>query len=447
MPRQIFLSFMGTSNYVPCNYHLEFDSNSKIENVRFVQEALIKLNCNHFTNDDKIIIFCTEKSYSQNYLNDGHFDFKSKTPICIEGLQTRLQKLDNKIPFEEIRIKEGFSEAEIWEIFETISDSLQADDEIYFDITHAFRFLPMMGLVLINYLKATKNISLKAIHYGAFEKLGTASEIIHWDIKDRNVPILNLTALIELNQWTEAVHNFNKYGIVDDMFNLANQNIRLLLKESQGIDQVSRELQYLVKHLLKLSQNIQTNRGLEILNFDYAKLNTIIESLSTSDVPIKPLKGVLKLIDIKIKPLVNTNLIWLESAKWCIQHNLFQQGITQLQEGIVTQIIINYSFLSPAFLVPNNEKARTLISSILNVIKNKTLQSEWNNTLTTNSDITNKLFEIELINNIAELYANISALRNDINHGGYTKTAPPITFINMLKNFIGLTETHFNKKH
>src|SRR5690606_16601888 len=110
------------------------------------------------------------------------------------GLHTRLQELKAngklKAGIKTEDIPEGFSSEEIWSIFQKIVDNVHTGDIIYLDITHAFRSIPMLGMVLLNYLKALHRIEVKAIYYGAFEKLGFAGQVQKMEIEERNAPIL-----------------------------------------------------------------------------------------------------------------------------------------------------------------------------------------------------------------------------------------------------------------
>lgn len=50
-------------------------------------------------------------------------------------------------------IPEGRNEQEMWEIFQKVYGQMHEGDELYIDLTHAFRYLPMLVLVLSNYAK------------------------------------------------------------------------------------------------------------------------------------------------------------------------------------------------------------------------------------------------------------------------------------------------------
>ena len=65
--------------------------------------------------------------------------------------------------FQAVHIPEGKSTEEMWELFEVIYSQLQEGDELYLDITNSFRYLPMLLVVLVNYAKMLKNVTVKAI--------------------------------------------------------------------------------------------------------------------------------------------------------------------------------------------------------------------------------------------------------------------------------------------
>ncbi|MBW1982608.1 MAG: TM1812 family CRISPR-associated protein, partial [Deltaproteobacteria bacterium] len=69
---KIYISFLGTSNYIECTYY--YKNTDPVRNVRFVQEATLKTFCSDWTADDKIFIFTTDEAYSKNWLDNGHID-------------------------------------------------------------------------------------------------------------------------------------------------------------------------------------------------------------------------------------------------------------------------------------------------------------------------------------------------------------------------------------
>lgn len=50
-----------------------------------------------------------------------------------------------------VDIVDGKDEDEMWKIFNALFNELRDGDELYFDLTHSFRYIPMLVLVLGNY--------------------------------------------------------------------------------------------------------------------------------------------------------------------------------------------------------------------------------------------------------------------------------------------------------
>src|SRR5690606_646990 len=155
----------------------------------------------------------------------------------------------------------------------------------------------MLGVVLMNYLKTTKNVKVKGIHYGAFEKLGVQAEVNKLDIKDRNAPVLNLNTLLEFQSWTSAVNSFFKFGEVGGLNELSQPQLKAVLSESKGKDESASSLRFLIKEMSELTDMLQTNRLNQLFekNFDFfvQKLHKFPEDT----ISIKPFKQILRLIE------------------------------------------------------------------------------------------------------------------------------------------------------
>ena len=155
--RKVFLSFLGTGNYEKCIYTFE---KQKSKNVKFVQNAIVEICKDKF---DKKFVLCTPSARNTHY-----------------------NSLVNEIgySFEAVNISEDMSEKGIWEIFQQIYDVLDENDEIIFDITHSFRFMPMLGITLLQMAKFLKNIKVKKVFYGAYEPIKFKNGITEFPLID-----------------------------------------------------------------------------------------------------------------------------------------------------------------------------------------------------------------------------------------------------------------------
>ena len=411
--------------------------------MKYIQEAMIQLFCKDFGNNDPVLLFLTDKAKRMNFLDNGQYNRNTgNLDLPNVGLKTKLDDLTAKgFTFELIwePISEGFSEDEIWSIFETVADQIEEGDEIIMDITHAFRFLPMLGVVLLNYLKTTKNITVKGIHYGAFEKLGSQAEVKKLNIKDRNAPIINLDTLLAFQSWTSAVNSFVKFGEVKELNETSKPDIQKFMRESHGADQVTKDLRHVIDQLSILNSNLQTNRLNLLLDHDFTTFQEKIDKLPETEITIKPFKQILKLIEKKVSPIVTSReLIWLESSKWCLEHNLVQQAYTQLQEGLLTylmQCITNILGQSPSlkhlFQKQNistkidikDKDQRQFYGSLSYFIyynaQDKT-KSNSDNFFVNLANQVSFYAQSESFIELCNCYGQINKPRNDINHAGMT---------------------------
>jgi CRISPR-associated DxTHG motif protein len=113
-----------------------------------------------------------------------------------------LEKLDDK-RIEAIEIPNGETTAQMWETFKTITDKVNENDHVIFDITHGLRSLPFLVFLFAAYLKAAKNVTIEAIYYGAWE-LGFSNNGI--------APVIDLSEFVGMLDWLTATDQFIQTG-------------------------------------------------------------------------------------------------------------------------------------------------------------------------------------------------------------------------------------------
>ena len=90
MMSNVMLAFLGIQDYLHCNYYL---NGEKVSNVRFIQEAIARLFCKGWTEEDRIVIFLTKDAKDRNWVDNGHTG-RDGEPLEMEGLKHRLKRLD-----------------------------------------------------------------------------------------------------------------------------------------------------------------------------------------------------------------------------------------------------------------------------------------------------------------------------------------------------------------
>ncbi|OQX18733.1 MAG: CRISPR-associated protein [Desulfobulbaceae bacterium A2] len=411
MGRKVYVSFLGTNDYEPCNYSLS--GMPKVDNVRFVQEAGICRYCMDWCSDDAINIFTTEESYQKNWLNDGH-SREGKT-LKREGLRERISSLSLKAQVQEKRIPSGKNEQEIWEIFELVYEQLLPGDEVFFDITHGFRSLPLLALVIVNFAKVTKNIQVKAIGYGAMEALGSIREIQTMPPEQRNIPVFNLLAFDRLLDWSTAIDRFVVAGDPMLVKQLTQSDIKPLLANSNTRTKTVQALKYMAEALVTFSETIATCRGKNIVQ-DAANLKKNI-ILTQNQELIKPLRPLLAKFADSVRDFSGDEVRdGVVAARWCLEHNLIQQGFTLLEETMICHV------LNEALPGHSREEdsTRNLVGMALYLRKNP--QKKWKEEAKkSEADIKSLIAWLSIHSDIAAALSELNQYRNDINHAGYNK--------------------------
>ncbi len=418
MARKVFLSFLGTSNYQVSKYYV--DNTENFVETRFVQIASCKFHCWDFDENDKVFIFTTDKAKSRNWYDDFEFNKPCSDEIIKnKGLQTELVKngIKPKISDETaIWIPEESSEEKIWETFKIVFDHLEPEDEIVFDITHGFRSSPMLLMVLINYAKFLKKITVRKIVYGAFEARSNENETKLWD----------LTNFAVLQDWTNGANEFMNFGGTTILAEVANKEISIIRNNSKGNGNEVKTYSSLINQISNLTESISTVRGYELYEGKrIEKINNLLSELHQNNL-FQPLTPILLELKTKLQSFKKDN-IWnlFEIANFCIQNNQLQQAITFLQEAIISFAIYkcNMNFATSR----NNNfveirELRELVSSVFNFKDNKEnpnfIDEKWNWKNHWNKNHIEMFINDGFIQETSKIYSKIGKYRNDINHGG-----------------------------
>lgn len=398
MGRKVFISILGSNDYKECKYDSKKDKYES-ENVRFVQEATLDFwNAKEWPSDSIAYIFTTTAgargSYKCNWLDNGHRDRKTKEVIQCEGLDSRMKKMNLPFPYKQIDIKDGVDEEEIWEIFQVIYDLLSEGDEVYFDITHGFRYIPMLVLPLLNYSKFLKNTTTKNISYGNFEG------------RDENniSPIVNLTSFSDLQDWTKAGSDFIEYGRTSSLQKQI-KNADLGMKSPAGF----------VNELSKIEGLFYAVRGASIYSGKFFKqLKGQLKSVIKKN-KFQPLKAILSKVENKFNHFsteesVNNGFL---AADWCYSHGLLQQACTIGQETIISSICKyqNKTYLNLKIREDIGSKLGTAIAFYCGRLEDRGAYAN-------KKEEYEAFFELDFVKELALPYSQLSELRNSYNHAG-----------------------------
>ena len=349
MARKVFISVLGTGFYDTCKYAKGSFVSSE---TRFIQQATLeylKVKNNWTTLNaegkviDRIVILLTKGAKETNW--EKTITSRQNRKMGVEepyiGLEQVLNEMVLPCPVETIEIPDGKSEEEMWTIFDAVYDVLKPNDKLYFDLTHSFRYLPMLVLVLGNYAKFLKGVTVEHISYGNYEARDTDTN---------EAPLMDILPLTILQDWTFAAADLIQNGNIERLQELKKSSALTPLFRTKGEKNLIRRmaeepltnylnaLQTFLLHM-KLCQAPDIIRGEttnSIITY-HAKVMEVFENV------IAPVPPIISKIQDSLCGFEKTGIDYPESlrngyeaAKWCYEHQLYQQAITILEENITT---------------------------------------------------------------------------------------------------------------
>ena len=328
------------------------------------------------------------------------------------------------LPFKTkaVDITDGVNETEIWEIFDKIVSNeegvIKDGDDLYFDLTHGFRYLPMLVLVLGNYTKFLNKTKKCSITYGNFEMKGT----------DGCAPIIDLLPLAALQDWTFAVADYIENGYANQLDSLSKESLRpILSNQATDADEETKNNAKQVKNLIgsikNVSQERQTCRGISVIKSEkVAQLKKNIEE-SKHNV-IKAFTPLIKKIEESLNPFDDKEnvLNTIAAAEWCFDRHQYQSATTFLEEGVVS------FFCQRHHIDYKDEALRGLVTGAFTLKKNNGSYRDWQikeDQIFLFLRLLNDpmLQDTELVNKFYDFFHDV---RNDYNHCGFRSKQAPL---------------------
>ena len=410
---------------MPCKYSKD---GMVMDETKFIQQALLEYlqKSGNWNKEGKAVVFLTEKARSIHWM---------PTESDCSGLENIIK--DMGVSYEGVSIPDGVSTNQMWTIFETIYSQFEEGDELYIDITHSFRYLPMLLVVLVNYAKLLKNVSVAGIYYG------------NWEAKDEQgiAPVMDLLPLSLLQDWTVAASDFLQYGQIKKLYDISNASLVGLLKNPE---ERTADNQSLRRFLVKLQGAVNdrlTCRGKNIMEGANAE-NLRGYANEIEDVTIKQLKPIFEKIKESLSKYGGENEManCIKAARWCLDNKLYQQCITLLEEGFVTILC------AATGLDYRNIDDREIVNKCIAITSKDMPEDDWK----VKTDDERQRIEDILAKNrdlwgsdaIKKEIPSIIEVRNDYNHAGFKANACPANkmisqideFMKFVENFMRQTD-------
>lgn len=417
MGRNVFISILGTSFYRKSIYERESPA-FKAKETRFIQLATLELlNAEEWDRENSLIVIGLTEGARKSNWNLSTADKPNQRVIPNPntevkeweeyiGLRDELSTRFPGIPVKECSIPDGKDEKEIMEIFSRIFSFIGKEDRLYFDLTHGFRYLPMLVTVLAHYSRFIyPEVTIKHMSYGNFELKN----------KNGNCTFIDLMPLHLLQDWTFAAGQYKESGRIYTIKSLTDNQIRPLLRQAYETKVDASVLTDLKKYVLAIESVINslvTCRGIDVTS------GALLENVQKyeeciSSVAIEPLQPILACISKELSGFTprTTTANGFYAAKWCFEKKLFQQAITILQETIITHLCLQEG------LNWKSEDEREVIENALHFYyrsKDEPLTAPKQD----NAILFEKAKENATLQRVAKYVKSIKDLRNDFNHFG-----------------------------
>lgn len=386
--------------YKPLIYSI---GNFKATVSRFIQTAIYEYLIEEDSKPE-VVIFVTKEAEYKNWNKVCEEGKSFDEQVEKEGLFNAFQRISPTVSLKKVMIPSTQNEEGNWKLFDIVLNEVQEGDIVYFDITHSFRTIPLISLIVLNYARFIKGATIGKLLYGSIEDSKPGSIPL--------APIVDFTPMVTLLDWSHGIEQYLRAGDASTILKLVENEWRQL-KDVVGSDEreMIGKLLCMSNQMQKVNLSLQTVRGRDVKN-ELRLLTELIKEME--EINTNYIKALIPLID-KIKEklaeftgdLADQDIFIVE---WCLNHNLIQQGLTFLRENIITACcqLCNLDYL--------NWNVREAVSKAIYVLDLP--PEKWRASKE----------QLKIINQIFPLlspykryligYKELVKIRNDINHAG-----------------------------
>lgn len=321
---KILISSLGTGDIKKDSDEEYKKTIYRIDGKEYPETLTAKVLIEHFK-IDKTIFIGTNKSmwdnlyYSFNGEDTDYLDIlttKKKNGVDPHHLIELNKTIDCFLNHEgsiSILIEyEQNSADEIWKNFEKlleIKNHISDEDEIYLDITHGFRYMPILNIFLLEFISIFQSpvIQIKGVYYGM--------------LSDNFSDIIDFKIFFDLLEWTKAINMFKH-----------NSNAQQLIELLEG-NSSNHEV---TKIFTQFSNNLQLANMASLWQFMRGASKKIKKLEESDNRIIKLLSG--DLIDMTIRfDKEKQSDFQYELALWLYENKNYALSYLALYEAVITK--------------------------------------------------------------------------------------------------------------
>ena len=325
------ITFVGTNNYTSTTYCM----GDRCSTTPYFQVAL-----QHFYQPECMLVVMTKEAHTKH-----SSALKAELPPD---------------SYTEVLIPSGKNEDEIWQIFHLLIEQIGPEDTLIFDITNAFRSIPLVALSVAHFARTLYHAEVEALVYGAFDAT-----------QEGKTPVFNLTPFVQLLDWTSATQQFLETGSSINLSSMIKKGAASIPTSNQDGFKLRMAWQQLAELLGELSQALARSRPTESIDLA-TKLVKQISAIKNKATPaLQPFELLLDRLDSRLQPISRKpeepdqarGDLRCQAAlvQWYLDYGQIIQAVTLARELIVSRVIVEHG--KDMFEKPARNEAEKLLNS------------------------------------------------------------------------------------
>jgi hypothetical protein len=382
------LTFLGTAEYKETTYILEGQGYT----TRYCPAAAA-----HFCRPEAVLVVVTRDAQAKHF----------------EALANEISSFTRPIA---VPIPDGHSEADLWQIFEVLTQQVNQGDELVVDITNGFRSLPFLSFLAVAFLRLARRVKVQRIYYGAWEARNEANES----------PIFDLTPFVTLLDWTIATDRFTRFGDASDLAALLREGMPTipLLSSDKQAQQLGWALRQSAQAMETVSLALRLARPIETMTASKNLVETLGRAGLSAAQQARPFELLVEQVSQTYDSLALADPLkpahWQDNLK--IQLNLVKsyldkgqiiQAVTLAREWLVSLLVYRFQPDSPVDHKAIREPVEFALGNAAEQLRPQTEARVPRET--PYNPLLQALPEYE---EIGQLWHELTQLRNDLAHVG-----------------------------
>ncbi len=326
-----------------------------------------------------------------------------------------------------VSIPNGYSEAELWQIFNALTQHVAEGDELVVDITYGFRSLPFLSFLAIAFLRLARKVQVRRVLYGAWEARNKATN---------QTPVFDLTPFVALLDWTIATDRFTRFGDAADLAALLREEMPPgpLMGTNLQARSLGKALKDAANAMEDVSLALRLSRPLETITAA-GQLKETLDNVGASiskDLP--PFRLLTRQIQQAYHPFVMQNnplnkenwkitlQIQLDLIERYLKQGQIVQALTLAREWVVSVLALQFDVAA----LTDYEGSRRPVENTLN---NQVEKHKPNPRPLLKPAFDQQMAQLPVHRELGKIWAKLTALRNDIAHVGMNSNPGPASRI------------------